>query len=453
MISDNLWDSVLQQVNSTQPIPLKHLLVLGDSLTGKSALVQHLHPKDTPAHDLALSYTYTDVKDDDNEETLARLNIYQLSSDHTSDQQLLRLVLNPSTLKDTMALVVLDWSRPWRFVKSLIRWIHVLETAAVSNQTDKMAVEDCRQKLEEYLQQSHDSPTTDTTTEVLLPLAKGVLEDNLGVPMVVVCAKADSMGAMERERAFREEDFDYTQQILRAICLRYGAGLLYTSTHTPNSFSTLYQYLAHRLVGSQFKPKPNVVDREGVVVPSGWDSIAKIGYLREPFDVEEVQKMWELDMERYRKVVAKGESADTTGKSLLRMYGETVVAPKHRAANPTKVVEMGNGDQVVVEADQVFLEHLYEELQDQMALEGEQPQKRTLPMVDGSNKLVSSLLRTANESSLSTASQQADEEELEDEGGSAKQNPSSNEELTSFFQNLLGRKPTAASSSAGSPKK
>ncbi|KAJ1957097.1 hypothetical protein EC988_001006, partial [Linderina pennispora] len=310
--TENLWESALQQVGSSKAVAAKTVLVLGDSNCGKTNVVSQLfqaslHPQtgngqdsttvstaigtNDPLseietlvtlnkHDLALSYSYMDVRDEDNEETIARLGIFQLASDRTTDRELLKYVLDARSFGDSAVVIVLDWSKPWRFVKSLLRWCNVLGEAiecvckdtggreAASNKgasgwtLGKATVDECRERLERFLQEYVEpaEPSGEALTgtqklaakavDVLLPLAKGVLEENIGLPLIVVCTKADSMAVLERERAFKEEDFDYIQQILRAICLRFGAALIYTSTHNPTTFSTLYHYLVHRLLST-----------------------------------------------------------------------------------------------------------------------------------------------------------------------------------------------------------
>ncbi|KAJ2776131.1 hypothetical protein H4R18_005829 [Coemansia javaensis] len=540
----SLWEAVLREVGSARAVASKRVVVLGDSGSGKSSVVAQLlaaaarpqagngagalgepFGEAEPAaalarHDLALSYAYIDVHDEDNEETLARLGVYQLASDRAADRELLRLALDAQAFADAAAVVVLDWSRPWRFVKSLLRWIDVLSRAvdAVCGgggggwTPGRAAVDECRERLERFLQEYVDpaaAPAGDAAAaaaaavakaaDVLLPLGAGVLEANLGLPLVVVCTKADAMAAMERERGFKEEDFDHVQQVLRAVCLRFGAALIYTSTHNPATFATLYHYLVHRLLtapatlaqpsagpaadddgdplaaaaaaaaaadaqpaaaaaaAAPAKPPPaypfrvgaNVVDRDLVFVPAGWDSAAKIGYLREPFDVAAIQAAWRLDEARYQAVVERAMAADAqpqwqqpealpadVGSSLLLMFGEAVPAPGRRAgmdaeagsaAAAAAAAAATMASHVAAEDDQAFLERLFEEQQAQIALEGDEAGGAPDAAGDGharragpTSRLVSSLLRSVHtaESSLSTASA-VDAGALSDDAGAA----------------------------------
>lgn len=60
-------------------------------------------------------------------DALARLGIYQLPSSLPPYPALLPLALSKSTLLDSLVMIVLDWERPWLFLKELKNWIEVLE--------------------------------------------------------------------------------------------------------------------------------------------------------------------------------------------------------------------------------------------------------------------------------------------------------------------------------------
>lgn len=54
---------------------------------------------------------------------------------------------------------------------------------------------------------------------MVLPCGEGVLTKNLGVPIVVVCNKADGVEMLEKEYSYKDDIFVYIQQHLRRICL------------------------------------------------------------------------------------------------------------------------------------------------------------------------------------------------------------------------------------------
>jgi hypothetical protein len=69
---------------------------------------------------------------------------------------------------------------------------------------------------------------------------------------------------------------------------------------------------------------PNVVDRDRVFVPYGWDSWGKIRVLREGFDVEGVCGGWSVDI---ASVLSK-DTEKKEGGGALEVYEDTISDPK-----------------------------------------------------------------------------------------------------------------------------
>ncbi|TXT13129.1 hypothetical protein VHUM_01530 [Vanrija humicola] len=154
----------------------------------------------------------------------------------------------------------------------------------------------------------------------LLPLGQGALTLNPhGVPLVVVCTRADQMDAVGDEMGMKgggwEERTDWIQQVLRTVCLAYGAALFYTAPTHDASYGLLKEYLFHRLYTAPpsaapanataaaaaparfpFRHKANALDRDAVMVPAGWDSYGKITVLREGFDAGRVARAWDASV-------------------------------------------------------------------------------------------------------------------------------------------------------------
>jgi len=206
--------------------------------------------------------------------------------------------------------------------------------------------------LQHYAEPSAEPlPATSTALQsTILPLGPGTFTHNAaGVPVVVVCTKADliddnndlvgagssGMGGMVKGKGDEwEERTDAIMQILRTVCLKCtcpnnrrnsfissiwpltdGAGLFYT-TPQPATLNVLRQYALHTLfippapapetapdgaAASTRNPfpflhKPNTLDRDRVVVPAGWDSWGKIAVLRDGFDAKAWGEAWEHDL-------------------------------------------------------------------------------------------------------------------------------------------------------------
>lgn len=113
----------------------------------------------------------------------------------------------------------------------------------------------------------------------LPPLSEGVLQTNLGVKILVIVNKADKLN---QQKDYHQEHFDFIGQYLRRVCLRYGAGLIYSSATTNENTTALHQYLLSILYQKDFTGidrdsgpvKPSV--GKDTFVPIGWDSLSKI---------------------------------------------------------------------------------------------------------------------------------------------------------------------------------
>jgi dynein light intermediate chain 1 len=75
---------------------------------------------------LALSYTHTDLIDEDSEDIAARLGLYELDGD-ASFGSLIRFALNPKTISNAAVVICLDWTKPWKFLESLEKYLVLLE--------------------------------------------------------------------------------------------------------------------------------------------------------------------------------------------------------------------------------------------------------------------------------------------------------------------------------------
>jgi dynein light intermediate chain 1 len=57
---------------------------------------------------------------------MARLGLYQLGLSSPEFLPLLKFALRAETIADSCVLILLDWTRPWKFLETLERWINVL---------------------------------------------------------------------------------------------------------------------------------------------------------------------------------------------------------------------------------------------------------------------------------------------------------------------------------------
>ncbi|KAM4593603.1 cytoplasmic dynein 1 light intermediate chain 2 isoform 1-T1 [Odontesthes bonariensis] len=289
----NLWSSILSEVStrSNSKLPSgKNILVFGEDGSGKTSLMAKLQGADHSKKGRGLEYLYLSVHDEDRDD-LTRCNVWILDGD-LYHKGLLKFAVTAQSLPDCLAVFVADMSRPWTIMESLQKWASVLR-----DHVDKLKIppEDMREMeqrmvkaFQEYTEPEdatpsspRRAPTSGEDEAIVLPLGDNTLTHNLGIPVLVVCTKCDAVGVLEKEHDFRDEHFDFIQSYIRRFCLKYGAGLIYTSVKEEKNLDPLYKYIVHKIYDFQFVTPALVVEKDAVFIPSGWDNEKKIGILHE----------------------------------------------------------------------------------------------------------------------------------------------------------------------------
>ncbi|KAI8088769.1 dynein light intermediate chain-domain-containing protein [Halteromyces radiatus] len=546
---DEIWSTILKGVASSKMVPTKNILLLGDSGCGKSTLIHYLKNDPGPqpvmpetdnlppssfnvsasnnytpmpienldddmSNNLALGYTFVDIQDEENE-VIARLGLYQLGLSAPEYLPLLKFALSANTLADSMVVLVLDWTRPWKFLESLQRWMNVLEHTMNEIRKEggnpdsswtrgKAVLDELREKVELYLK-TYTEPvpnsngfnltaststssvpstptnnfvstslvtTTTVADQVTLPLPTGCLTSNYGIPITVVCCKSDHFTKLEQTHDYKDDQFDFIQQTLRCVCMKYGAALFYTSTLKPYTFHNLRQYILHRVLTTSSKTYPylmkaQVVERDSVAVPSGWDSWGKIRVLRDGFDCEAVNQGWDADMESIL------DRQPHSAHGARGIYEEVIISPD------TEEQPLNIPPAVTCEDEQVFLERHFETLQrasDGPSRQGTGASATARPSVVGPLGVSSATIDlmqvgSDKENDITSRSSRSKDDKLLNmgpspiqttpsvvgltsgttsplgAGGAGGAGGASNEVLANFFQSLLSKK----AASGGSP--
>ncbi|XP_062385009.1 cytoplasmic dynein 1 light intermediate chain 1 isoform X1 [Sardina pilchardus] len=410
----NLWSSILSEVSthSRSKLPSgKNVVVMGEVGSGKTTLVAKLQGVEEYMRGRGLEYLYFSVHDEDIDDH-ARCNAWVLDGD-LYHKGLQKFVLSAESLPHSVALLVVDLSRPWLALDSLQKWASVL-----AEHIDKLRIppETMRElelrlvkQFQEYTEPGSD---LDAVTQrrnpdqeeesVLLPLGDNTLTHNLGLPIVVVCTKCDAISTLEKEHDYRDEHLDFIQSHIRRFCLEYGASLLYTSIKEGKNLDVLYKYLVHRLYGFPFNMAAQVVERDAVFIPAGWDNEKKISILHENFQTLKADDVFE----------------------------EAIVKPPVRKFVHEK--------EVLAEDDQVFLVKL-------QSLLAKQPPVTAGRPVDPTNRAPTGSPRTSNRSAAANVANV-----MPMQSGTKKIDPNmkggqtSEGVLANFFNSLLTKK-------AGSP--
>ncbi|XP_026071260.1 cytoplasmic dynein 1 light intermediate chain 2-like isoform X2 [Carassius auratus] len=289
----NLWSSILSEVStrSSSKLPSgKNILLFGEDGSGKTTLMTKLQGAEHSKTGRGLEYLYLNVQDEDRED-LTRCGVWILDGD-LYHKGLLKFAVTAESLKDSLAVFVVDMSRPWTIMESLQKWTSVLREHVDKLKIPPEEMKEMEQRMvkafQEYVEPEESpqrrAPAAGGEDEgVLLPLGDNILTHNLGIPVLMVCTKCDAVSVLEKEHDYKEEHFDFIQSHIRRFCLQYGAGLIYTSVKEEKNMDLLYKYMVHKIYDFQFTTPALVVEKDAVFIPSGWDNDKKIAILHENF--------------------------------------------------------------------------------------------------------------------------------------------------------------------------
>jgi dynein light intermediate chain 1 len=202
-----LWSSMLDSVASGKRLPEKTILLLGGTVESQLEFLEAVSSQNDPrraldrngdrpppvANSFALGYTYYDVLDADQEDVLARISVYTLERPSPAFADLLRPLLTPESIPNTLIVVLLDWAEPWKWMRQLREWILLLRTVLISLSNE------CKDVMEEVMVSWRErgrggavnldgtSAVQVTDPEFNMPIGPGEWEDALGLPLCVVC--------------------------------------------------------------------------------------------------------------------------------------------------------------------------------------------------------------------------------------------------------------------------
>ncbi|KAK8844775.1 hypothetical protein IAR55_006625 [Kwoniella newhampshirensis] len=395
----SLWNEILGSADRQKGLGRKNVVLLSERHHGRTHLLAQLSQINTKRRKgpgpngtaggsggsskaqglrkgLALGYEVVDVNEGD-EDSTPPLSIFYPPSSHPSLLRLVPSALPPKSLSDTAVVIVLDWTRPSSMVRELVTWLSWVDQWAPQS-AQPGEVEDLRERLQAHIQH-YSEPSSSSLAGAsatyagdgeVLPLGPGSLTLNQsGVPIVVVCTKADLMDTVGDSVGMKgggwEERTDWVQQVLRTICLAHGASLFYTASTQPTAYALLRNYLLHRLYSPPpststsadpkahaaisrfpFPYRANVLDRDAVMVPAGWDSWGKINVLREGFEPNRVGKAWEVSLGRAKS----GDEAEDAAEGLENLWVE-MIPDTERGPRPANT----HGVLTTAEPEQSFL--------------------------------------------------------------------------------------------------
>ncbi|CAM9621753.1 unnamed protein product, partial [Choristocarpus tenellus] len=303
--AESLWQSMLRDAMRKNRLPDGTVVFVGPKGSGKSTLLDTFQgssgfynsvAKDTPEGGQAdlerqaavaagvqqlstlsrnfhpvLAYSYFDAVDPneqvaERDDSPSRVGVWCCSE--MEFETLMGTVLQPEGLQHTIAMIGLDLSRPWELIEALETWTKVLEShfIALLQQLSVGAQDDLRDRVKKSLRVNGAGGGSGDDAPQLEDV---VLERNLGVPLVVVCCKADTL---QNETFEQQQRLHYIQQHLRRFCLRYGAALVYTSAKEGVNCVQLQRYMLSQLYPGVFTFTEQGQVTDAAFIPSGWDS-------------------------------------------------------------------------------------------------------------------------------------------------------------------------------------
>ncbi|KAI3629498.1 hypothetical protein MIR68_012513 [Amoeboaphelidium protococcarum] len=131
----------------------------------------------------------------------------------------------------------------------------------------------------------------------------------------------NTAGVKEFEDAYGSDMVDFVQQALRVLALQFNCTLFFTNTFKSEKVRGCLQFLVQNIeldalqYSTDNQVEPEVVDRDSLFVPSGWDSMGKILVLNEQFEYEKFLVQNDnkgLNFTQVTSYCRIGQSVDTT---------------------------------------------------------------------------------------------------------------------------------------------
>ncbi|POW22740.1 hypothetical protein PSHT_00894 [Puccinia striiformis] len=348
-------------------------MLTGERNSGKSALVSYLSTTNQPSTDpnlnpnsinnnsngpigkavddddvdMGTNYTTVEIGDDSEDDPLVRLSIHQIPSASPPYSNLLPLILNADSLREgtnipsmipSLILVLIPFY-PSSFttnnlilIQSVIKSIKDTIKPAQAGQAalrGEYIIEESKEALEyqyrSYLESnvginSVSTPLQEPTSESTIGTNNINTQNNTNIHLDLPLPP-DQIDHLEKDKDFKEEQFDFIQQVLRSICLRFETSnsrkikIIIWSINFNYSIHTNNNNNRNNDDDKSFKIiwipyKANVVDRDEVLIPMGWDSWGKIKILRDGFDPSVVGNGWLFDLQKPPKTRTDDDLGD-----------------------------------------------------------------------------------------------------------------------------------------------
>ncbi|KAK9469784.1 dynein light intermediate chain-domain-containing protein [Lipomyces arxii] len=376
----NIWSSMLASAVNAKVIDTRTLLLLGGNAELQMNFVGQLvlSGQDTytvkssgsiAANAFGLGYLHLSVLERDQEDVILELDIYTLSRIYESYADIIISLIQRSNFKmeHMFVVTILDWEQPRGWIRSLAKCIRFLKFSVFEN-ADQDIIDNSFTKCAERYQKLastvfSESPNTATISNVAMPLKKGEYDAPLGVELLVAVMNSEKLEMLEKQLGRKDDEFDFIQQFLRTILLKHGASLVYLSSSSRTLFPLLFyalspsislssQSVSTAIIEASKKIRPNVVDRDAILIPPGWDSWSKIELINEGFDVSGVSSGWASDV----------LDRDGDAEGFIEVYEESAHAFAGGTGGHDITIDVEPSLELLSTDDQKFLKHQLEEM-------------------------------------------------------------------------------------------
>lgn len=360
---ERIWTQILSEVtaNAASNSAQGSITFLGSRQCGKSMLLSRLEKREAPGRGAALEYHFLNVHTDFRDASYAyqlatagagvapgesvTLPVWVLDGEEVF-APLMKFALTTPLSRNVVVLCA-SMREPGAIVSSLKKWARIVESQ-IQSFFDKTAIVDARKAQElfwqEYVEPLDSSMQSDKipsmeTEHVLLPLDQNVLTRNMGAALVVVLTKCDVV-----HTELSDEQLDRIQYHVRKFCMAHGAALVYTSAKEEKNTALLYKYLIHRVCGMPFTTPAQVVDKDSIFVPAGWDNDKKLEIIKDT--ITDPERPLEVPRER-QSVRDQLVAAEDEQAFLQRLASVEVSSPK-RPPQQKQSAEAGDGNSPLV---------------------------------------------------------------------------------------------------------
>lgn len=218
------------------------------------------------------------------------------------NREYLKKLFKPEYLTKCVAVIALSLDEPWKIMSGLDEWIKVLMNLLEEHMKELPLEKQDALKKSSKIKYSriflvihtiklYDPPVLDEQGKLVvkprrkteeekelkeeIELPEGVLKVNLGIPLIILLTKSDSIIQNERD-SFSEQKLEVLYRHLRTTALLYGASIIFCSDKSQINTELFYHYLMNRLYQFPLKFQAISDEKERIFIPSGFDSVTLI---------------------------------------------------------------------------------------------------------------------------------------------------------------------------------